>query len=343
MNGQTLGRGIVGLPGRLTAVYTPSGLAEFRHPDGLGSARLTTTPARIFNGSQAYGAYGESYAAAGSADPSYTGHDPDTVGDLYDTWFRRYSPRQGRWLSPDPAGTVAVDPSNPQSLNRYAYVANNPLILLDPLGLICTTSFTAGNLSFSCTVWGSLYGGGAGGDHGKLVAYSDDTDRPSGNDSGFTLGIRAPGQTYQQCLAANAHTYSAGGAIELAVNVATGTNTSFSSNKAVDFFTGNVINSVLFGDAKDAGLAAAGQAPGVLEAGVGTGLTYGRRTSGSLALNLAGKGGLPQALSSSTGGLRSVLGRVGNVLNLGLKASTRFGIDLGLTGAEAIGCAIPQS
>jgi len=88
-------------------------------------------------------------------------------------------------------------------------------------------------------------------------------------------------------------------------------------------------------------LAAAGQAPGALEAGVGAGLTYGRRTSGSIALNLAGKGGLPQALSSSTGGLRSVLGSVGSALNFDLKASTRFAIDLGLTGAEAVGCAIP--
>jgi hypothetical protein len=165
----------------------------------------------------------------------------------------------------------------------------------------------------------------------------------SGNSSGFTLGIRAPGQTYKQCLAANAHTYSAGGAAELAVNVATGTNTDITSNRAVDFFTGNSVNSFLFGNATDAGLAAAGQAPGALEVGVGVGLTYGRRTSGSIALNLAGNGGLPQALSSSTGGLRSVLGSVGNALNLGLKASTRFGIDLGLTGAEAIGCAIPRS
>ena len=156
---------------------------------------------------------------------------------------------------------------------------------------------------------------------------------PGGDSSGFTLGIRAPGQTYKQCLAANAHTYSAGGAAELAVNVATGTNTDITSNRAVDFFTGNSVNS----------LAAAGQAPGALEAGVGAGLTYGRRTSGSIALNLAGKGGLAQALSSSTSGLRSVLGSVGNALNLGLKASTRFGIDLGLTGAEAIGCAIPRS
>jgi len=59
MNGQTLGGGFVGLPGGLTAVYTPGGLAEFRHPDRLGSARLTTTPARTYNGNQAYGAYGE--------------------------------------------------------------------------------------------------------------------------------------------------------------------------------------------------------------------------------------------------------------------------------------------
>ena len=37
-----------------------------------------------------------------------------------------------RWLSPDP---VAGDILNPQSLNRYAYVLNNPTTLTDPLGL----------------------------------------------------------------------------------------------------------------------------------------------------------------------------------------------------------------
>jgi hypothetical protein len=39
---------------------------------------------------------------------------------------------EGRWLSPDP---LAGDLSNPQSLNRYAYVLNNPTTLTDPLGL----------------------------------------------------------------------------------------------------------------------------------------------------------------------------------------------------------------
>ena len=35
----------------------------------------------------------------------------------------------GRWLSSDPTGG---DVTNPQSLNRYAYVLNNPASLNDP-------------------------------------------------------------------------------------------------------------------------------------------------------------------------------------------------------------------
>src|SRR5579884_1565491 len=55
----------------------------------------------------------------------------------------------GRWLAPDP---VAGDISNPQSLNRYAYVLNNPTILTDPLGLCsaydCSYTDANGNYVF---------------------------------------------------------------------------------------------------------------------------------------------------------------------------------------------------
>ncbi len=135
LNGSTLTDAIIGLPGGGTAVYTSSGLTYYRHADWLGSSRLTSTAAQGFDSSTAYAPFGEQYATAGTADPSFTGADSDTVPSLYDFAFRRLSPSQGRWISPDPAGLAAVDPTNPQTWNRYAYVANNPLSFIDPLGL----------------------------------------------------------------------------------------------------------------------------------------------------------------------------------------------------------------
>src|SRR5206468_476541 len=51
----------------------------------------------------------------------------------------------GRRLSPDPAGMGAANSANPQSWNRYAYVGNNPLANIDPLGMdLCTIPPSAG-------------------------------------------------------------------------------------------------------------------------------------------------------------------------------------------------------
>jgi len=56
----------------------------------------------------------------------------DTTTNTSLTLNRLQSPGLGRWLSPDPLGGDITDP---QSLNRYAYVLNNPCSLTDPLGL----------------------------------------------------------------------------------------------------------------------------------------------------------------------------------------------------------------
>jgi RHS repeat-associated protein len=136
MNGQTLQQALVPLAGGAEAVYTPGGLAWYRHPDWLGSSRLASTPSRTVYYDGAYAPYGESYAESGTADPSFTGQNQDTAPSgaypLYDFMAREYHPTWGRWLSPDPTGG---DVTNPQSLNRYAYVDNNPASLTDPLGL----------------------------------------------------------------------------------------------------------------------------------------------------------------------------------------------------------------
>jgi RHS repeat-associated protein len=71
--------------------------------------------------------------------------------------FRQYSSQFARWTSADPAGLAAVDPSNPQSWNRYSYVGNDPMDWIDPFGLYqCPT---AALYDGSCLIFG---GGGLG-------------------------------------------------------------------------------------------------------------------------------------------------------------------------------------
>ena len=128
----------------------------------------------------AYAPFGETYVQAGAVDTSFTG-----AGSGLCFLFRRHSSTQGRRLSPDPAGLAAVNPANPQAWNRYAYVSNNPLALVDPLGLVppctndpndgkicavqsitvtpgtmpgCVASGTEGCIPFPCSVLGN--GGG---------------------------------------------------------------------------------------------------------------------------------------------------------------------------------------
>lgn len=128
--------GYVPVPGGGNAIYNASGIIQYNHSDWLGSARLRTTPSQTLSGDTAFAPYGETYAPTGSSWIQFTenGNQIAATG-VQDFFYRHYHPVQGRWLSPDPAGLAAVDPSNPQTWNRYAYVANSPLNATDPLGL----------------------------------------------------------------------------------------------------------------------------------------------------------------------------------------------------------------
>ena len=149
MNGQTLVNAFVKLPGGPRAVYGATGLAYYRHSDHLGSSRLATTPSRTKYYDVAYAPYGEDYNGSGTTqDLAFTDENQDTVkggssswsSNLYDFMLREYRTAHGRWTSPDPAGLGAVDPTNPQSWNRYAYVLNNPMAMVDLLGDQCYDS-----------------------------------------------------------------------------------------------------------------------------------------------------------------------------------------------------------
>ena len=68
-----------------------------------------------------------------ATDRRYTGQRSfeSSLGSLYHYQARWYSPVLGRFLSPDP---IVPEPGNPQALNRYSYVYNNPYVYVDPSG-----------------------------------------------------------------------------------------------------------------------------------------------------------------------------------------------------------------
>jgi RHS repeat-associated protein len=69
--------------------------------------------------------------AAGLSDRGFTGHRALGGLGLVHMKARFYLPGVGRFLSAD---TLIPDPLSPQSLNRFAYVLNNPLKFVDPTG-----------------------------------------------------------------------------------------------------------------------------------------------------------------------------------------------------------------
>jgi RHS repeat-associated protein len=110
------------------------GALYFLHGDHLGSATLTTDGGGNWVGEARYTPYGEMRRdyprGVIPTDRLYTGQRQETFG-LYDYRARYYHPGLGRFISADP---VVPEPGNPQALNRYAYVYNNPLGYIDPTG-----------------------------------------------------------------------------------------------------------------------------------------------------------------------------------------------------------------
>ena len=65
----------------------------------------------------------------------FTGQQRDPETNLSYFPARYYSSQFGRFMSPDPTGIFLGNLNDPQSLNLYAYVRNNPASLTDPSGL----------------------------------------------------------------------------------------------------------------------------------------------------------------------------------------------------------------
>jgi RHS repeat-associated protein len=154
------------------------GTTKYHLPDHL-STRMT-----MANGTtteQGHYPFGESWYGSTAEKWKFTTYERDTESGNDYANFRSYVSRYGRFLTPDPLGTGAVDPTNPQTWNRYAYVINDPVNYVDPLGL-CPAITIPGHCSsiqvrmmgsgnYGCTIDGvpascglalSMIGSGAG-------------------------------------------------------------------------------------------------------------------------------------------------------------------------------------
>jgi RHS repeat-associated protein len=105
----------------------------YHHGDHLGSTAVVTD----MNGNQdesiAYYPFGGTRSDNSSVylNYKYTGQELDGETGLYNYGARLYDPDLGRFLTPD---SIVPKPWNPQSLNRYSYVQNNPVNHIDPTG-----------------------------------------------------------------------------------------------------------------------------------------------------------------------------------------------------------------
>ena len=105
----------------------------FYHSDHLGSSTVITDNNADIKQEVFYYPFGEIKTNTGSdiASHKFTGQEFDGETGLYYYNARYYDPKLARFVSAD---TIVPDPRNPQALNRYSYVINNPIKYIDPSG-----------------------------------------------------------------------------------------------------------------------------------------------------------------------------------------------------------------
>lgn len=106
---------------------------HYYHPDHLGSSNIITDATGVLVEHTEHLPYGAINRHDGPKDlpHKFTGQRQDATSGLVLFPARAYDPQLGRFLQADP---FVQEPSDPQTLNRYSYVRNNPINLVDPDG-----------------------------------------------------------------------------------------------------------------------------------------------------------------------------------------------------------------
>ena len=185
--------------GTLLARIDSSG-TNYYHQDHL-SNRVVTNSSGSVVAEMGHFPFGESWYNTTNDKLYFTTYECDAESGNHYAMARYHVSRLGRLSSPDPAGSGAANPANPQSWNRYAYVFNDPTGLTDELGLAppTTTSLTCQQVaagqtnptSFASWLTGVVAAGIMTGDWAAGVGATNFTFRPDSVESQQMLS--APG------------------------------------------------------------------------------------------------------------------------------------------------------
>jgi RHS repeat-associated protein len=120
--------------GQRIARRDSSNNVDYYFSDHLGTARIVANSSgTILDDSDFYPFGGERPVSSSSGNTyKFTAKERDSESGLDNFGARYSSSATGRFMSPDP---LAGHTEDPQTLNRYPYVRNNPLNLTDPTGL----------------------------------------------------------------------------------------------------------------------------------------------------------------------------------------------------------------
>ncbi len=136
-SGLSWNKNYVYLSGRLLTTITPSS-TQYHHPDRLGTRLITDATTGAVTTEQANLPFGTPLAVESSGTNSnrrFTSYDRSDTTKLDYAVNRFYNSAQGRFTQVDPIGMSATALSEPQTLNLYAYCANDPINCTDPDGL----------------------------------------------------------------------------------------------------------------------------------------------------------------------------------------------------------------
>ena len=186
--------------GGMLAVQSYDGGFYWLHTDHLGNGRKLTNSSGTVIYRAEFDPHGQMLYEWQSSGQTYlnshkfTGYERDWATNLNYAKARTYNHNRARFMQPDPLGLGAADTSNPQSLNRYSYVENDPMNSVDPSGLLLVRFCTADQwipseaggelISGICYLVEFGYGGFGGGPIGPIHPIDPVGPTGTGGDSG---------------------------------------------------------------------------------------------------------------------------------------------------------------